>query len=598
MRLTFRGRLALSFTVLAAIVFALLGLYLDHTFLQHDAESNRRRLVAEARLVLRLLPPAAWTSSPELQRQVRQLDSEIQARITLIDSEGKVLADSRSDPAVMESHADRPERHQALAAGEGSAVRYSRTLRLHMLYVALPAGAFPAQDLVRLAVPLTVAEQASRELRRALFLAFVLAVLAIALVSVRLAEALARPVERLVNVARRVARGDLTARVQGPAFGELGVLDEVFNSALQRLSDLLEKSRREAQYYAALLEQMSDAVVVVDTDGHVSLLNRVFAAMFDLDRDWAAGRHVQEVTLNYELSALLTRAVEQNAAQHGEIALVRPQPRSLYAVVTPLADDQGRVLGAIALLRDLTELQRADQVRRDFVANASHELRTPAAAIRALAEVLEGGALRDLDKGPRFAAQIMQEADRLTRLLDDMLTLTRVERGAELLQVQPLPVAPALAEVVARLQPLASVRGVTLRAVTDGDDCVFADPSGLHTILLNLLDNALKYTPAGGQVTAVGRAVPGGYEIAVTDTGAGIPAEHLPRLFERFYRVDKARDRATGGTGLGLSIVKHLAEAHGGAVSVDSTVGQGSTFTVFFPYSGSASPEDSSPSRP
>lgn len=583
MRLTFRGRIALSFVALAAVVFALLGLYLDHAFLQHDAASNRQRLIAETRLVQRFLPPPPWASGPDLQRQVRQLDSDLQARITLIDSQGKVLADSRFDPAAMENHADRPERHQALATGEGSAVRYSRTLRLHMLYVALPAGAFPAQDIVRLAVPLTVAEQASRELRRALLLAFLLAVLAIAVVSVRLAAALARPVQRLVNVARRVARGDLTARVEGSAPGELGVLGEVFNSALERLSDLLEKSRREAQYYAALLEQMSDAVVVVDTDGRVGLVNRVFATLFELDRDWALGRHVQEVTLNYELSALLMRAVEQDVTQHGEIAVLHPQPRLLYAVVTPLSGDQNRVLGAIALLRDLTELQRADQVRRDFVANASHELRTPAAAIRALAEVLESGALRDPDKGPRFATQIMQEADRLTRLLDDMLTLTRVERGAELLQVQPLPVAPALAEVVARLQPLASARQIAVRTEVGPEDRVFADPSGLHTILLNLLDNALKYTSAGGQVTARGRTVPGGYEIAVSDTGVGIPAEHLPRLFERFYRVDKARDRATGGTGLGLSIVKHLAEAHGGSVTVESTVGQGSTFTVFFP---------------
>jgi two-component system phosphate regulon sensor histidine kinase PhoR len=583
MKLTFRGRIALSFVALAAVVFGLLGLYLDQAVLRHDTESNRQRLVAEARLVSRLLPAPPWTAGPELERRVRQVDGDIQARVTLIDTQGVVRADSRSDPAEMENHANRPERLQALAEGVGSSLRYSRTLHLYMLYVALPAAPSPSQEILRLAVPLTVAEQASRELQRVLLVAFAVAVVVIILVSVRLADTLARPVQRLVNVARRVARGDLAARVEGPAPGELSVLGEVFNTALDRLSDLLATSQREAHHYAALLEQMSDAVVVVDDKGRVQLINRMFAATFGLDRDWAAQRHVQEVTLNYDLSALLTQALAQGTAQRGEVAVVRPLPRSLYAVVTPLTDDQDHLVGAIGLLRDLTELQRADQVRRDFVANASHELRTPAAAIRALAEVLEGGALRDPEKGPRFAAQIMQEADRLTLLLDDMLTLTRVERGAELLHVQPLPVAPALAEVTARLEPLATARGVALHGEAGEEDRMYADPSGLQTILLNLLDNALKYTPAGGQVTARGQGVPGGYEIAVSDTGIGIPAEHLPRLFERFYRVDKARDRATGGTGLGLSIVKHLAEAHGGRVSVASAVGEGSTFTVFFP---------------
>ena len=583
MRLTLRGRLALSFVALAAVVFALLALYLDRAVLRHDTESTRQRLAAEARLAARLLPTPPWSLGPALDQAVNELDYEVRARVTLLDPTGRVVADSSSTAAGMDNHADRPERLQALAEGLGSSVRYSATLRVHMLYVALAAGPSGSGWVLRLAVPLTVAEKASRELQRVLLIAFAVAALVIFLVSMRLADTLTRPVQHLVNAARRVARGDLSARVDTPAPGEIGVLDEVFNTALERLSGLLELSQREAQRYAALLEQMSDAVVVVDPEGRVQLTNRVFSEAFGLDRDLPTGRHMQEVTLSYDLSALLARALAQGVAQHGEVAVVRPAPRTLYAVVTPLSDEQGHLTGAIGLLRDLTELQRTDQVRRDFVANASHELRTPAAAIKALAEVLAAGALRDPEKGPRFVDQIVQESDRLTRLLDDMLTLTRVERGAELLHVQPLPAAPALAEAAARVEPLAAARGVTLRHEAEQEDRLFADPSGLQTVLLNLLDNAIKYTPSGGEVTLRGRTVPGGYEVSVSDTGPGIPAEHLPRLFERFYRVDKARDRATGGTGLGLSIVKHLAEAHGGRVSVDSSVGQGSTFTVFFP---------------
>ncbi len=455
--------------------------------------------------------------------------------------------------------------------------------RLALSFVALAAVVFALLGLYL-------------DLPRGLLAALLVAALLIFVVSMCLADALTRPLQRLVHAARRAAGGDLSVRAATPAPGEIGVLGEAFNSALQRLSDLLAASQREARRYAALLEQMSDAVVVVDLEGRVQLVNRVFAQAFGLgegqafraDREGTAERHVQEVTLNYDLSALLTRALAQGLAQHGEVAVVRPEPRTFYAVVTPLSDEQGRLTGTIGLLRDLTESQRLDQVRRDFVANASHELRTPAAALKALAEALASGALRDPEKGPRFVDQIVQEADRLTRLLDDMLTLTRVERGAELLHVQPLVAGPALAKAATRVQPLAAARGVALRSEAGEEDRLCADPSGLQTVLLNLLDNAIKYTSAGGQVALRGRAVPGGYEIAVSDTGPGIPAEHLPRLFERFYRVDKARDRATGGTGLGLSIVKHLAEAHGGRVSVDSTVGRGSTFTVFFPDRDSA----------
>ncbi|MEN6545581.1 MAG: ATP-binding protein, partial [Armatimonadia bacterium] len=239
----------------------------------------------------------------------------------------------------------------------------------------------------------------------------------------------------------------------------------------------------------------------------------------------------------------------------------------------------------IGLLRDVTDLPRLDEVRREFVANASHELRTPAAGIKALAEALEVGALQDPEKGPRFVHQIVESADRLTSILDDMLILTRVERGQELLNVTRLKAGEAVGEAVKQIAIRAEDRHLQLEVQAAPEDTLSADARGLHTVLLNLLDNAVKYTPEGGAVSVTGRAVPGGYELAVTDTGVGIPPEHQARVFERFYRVDKARDRATGGTGLGLSIVKHIMDSHGGKVTLRSVPGSGSTFTVFFPDS-------------
>jgi len=237
----------------------------------------------------------------------------------------------------------------------------------------------------------------------------------------------------------------------------------------------------------------------------------------------------------------------------------------------------------VGLLHDVTQLRETNRVRQDFVANASHELRTPAAGIKALAEALQAGAMEDPERGPEFAGQIVDAADRLTEILDDMLTLTRVERGARMLEPKMTDVGAALEDAADQVRPAADQKGVGVTVECDEGDRVYADPDSLQTLLLNLLDNAVKYTPEGGTVTARGREVPGGYQLAVEDTGVGIPREHQQRIFERFYRVDRARDRATGSTGLGLSIVRHIAESHGGRVAVSSREGEGSTFTAFLP---------------
>jgi two-component system phosphate regulon sensor histidine kinase PhoR len=453
-----------------------------------------------------------------------------------------------------------------------------------MLYVAvrLP-GTGNAPAVVRLAKPMTAVRETSQGLRSILLIAFALAVVLVWVVSLVLAGALTAPVQSLVRIARRVDRGDLQARAEDVKGGELGELAAVFNSALDRLSQLVASSQRESRYYAAILEQMSDAVVIVDQRGDVQFINPIFARLFGVEADQAEGRTSEQIALNYQLSSLLRRAVEQKAVQRDEVRVLHPETRLLAMAATPLVDERGEVIGAIGLLRDVTDLRRLDEVRREFVSNASHELRTPAAGVKALAEALQAGAFQDPEKGPRFVQQIVEAADRLTNILDDMLTLTRVERGQELLNATWLSAAEAIAEAAEQIRPAAQGKGVGLEVEAPAEDRLYADAAGLHTVLVNLLDNAVKYTPAEGTVSLRGRPVPGGYEVSVADTGLGIPEEHLPRIFERFYRVDKARDRASGGTGLGLAIVKHTVETHNGRVTVRSAPGEGATFTVFFP---------------
>lgn len=420
-------------------------------------------------------------------------------------------------------------------------------------------------------------------LRQALTIAFAATAALIWLCGVLLGRNLTAAIASLADMARRIGQGDLAARAAPSPQPELADLARALNAAAEGMSQQAEAARREARYYAAILQQMDEAVVIVDGPGRVQFVNAAFARLFGIDEQAAQGRSSEQIALNYDLSALLLRAMQQNAVQHDEVRVSHPSPRSLATVVTPLLDEQSQTIGAVAVLHDLTELRRLDEVRREFVANASHELRTPAAGIKALAEALQMGAWRDPEKGPHFVQQIVAAADRLTAILDDMLTLTRVERGRQLLNPEALDVPHAVQEVVAQLRLRADGKQIDLRAEVAPGDTIHADPQGLHTVLLNLVDNALKYTPEGGTVTVGGRAVTGGYELSVRDTGVGIPAAHQGRIFERFYRVDKARDRATGGTGLGLAIVKHIVEAHGGRVAVVSSPAEGSTFSVFFP---------------
>ncbi len=580
-RLSLRWKVALSSTLVAAVVMALLGTHLHGVILAHGSTMMREALAAETRLAADALPSPPWNPGTELNEAVRHIAEAGDARVTLMDLSGVVVADSERDPASMGSHANRPERLQALRDGVGNAIRHSRTLQIDMLYVAVRVGA--DASTVRLARPMTQVQAASRALRRDMTVAGAATVLIIWLASIWLAGMLTEPVSRLAYVARKIRDGDLTARAHDLPAGEFSELGAALNEAVGRLAELIEVTRNEQRHYEAILDQMTDAVVVVDGRRQIQFVNGTFARLFDIDADQAQGQLLDGVTFSYPVSALLERALTHGGTQRDEVRLTHPEPRALSAVTTRLVDERGEVIGAVGLMHDVTEMQRLSEVRRDFVANASHELRTPAAAIKAMAETLQAGALDDDERAPEFVARIVDASDRLTAILDDMLTLTRTERGADTLKTGDLLAAEAVREAVAEVDPAAQAQGVTVRVDVAEDDVVHADPDGLATVLVNLLGNAVKYTDAGGEVRVIGRRTPDGYELEISDTGIGIPQGDLARIFERFYRVDRARARDTGGTGLGLSIVKHIVERHGGSVSVTSEVGAGASFTVTLP---------------
>jgi two-component system phosphate regulon sensor histidine kinase PhoR len=295
---------------------------------------------------------------------------------------------------------------------------------------------------------------------------------------------------------------------------------------------------------------------------------------------------VATATLHHDLGEMVQRTLTQRLATSGEIQVVQPHERTLEVYVAPLEAPHGALWGSVTVLHDLTPLRHLENVRRDFVANVSHELRTPVASIRAMAETLLSGASQDPELGPRFLTRIVQHTERLTFLLDDLLELARIESGQRELRKKPLDVREALAQAVEKLEPRSDAKHQLVRCEVSPELAVAADPEGLQQVLVNLLDNAIKYTPEEGTIQVSAQRENGLVKISVADTGIGIPRRDLRRIFERFYRVDKARSRELGGTGLGLSIVKHIVEAHGGWVAVESELGRGSCFTVFLPAEG------------
>ncbi|MFO7948082.1 MAG: ATP-binding protein [Armatimonadota bacterium] len=581
-----RWRIALWFSLMATVILVVTGLYVDHVVIQDHKRLIRRDLLAETRLAGLLVADELSADSQRLQELAAEIDARVGARLTVIGPDGTVLADSRKNPEVMENHGNRPERQQALREDHGSFERYSETLGIDMLYVA---WAVPGSDdtVVRLALPLTDVQNAAARLHTTMLVTFIIAVIVIWLISGWLVSSLWVPVDRLVEIVRRVGRGELGLRSDIET-GRLSVLAQTFNESMQSLQERVEESEHQAQQYTAILAQMTDAVVVITPQGRVIFVNEAFSRLFHVDSEDVEGQYIEEIALNYELSALLTRAATQGTLQRGEVRVLHPEPRDLIAVATPLHEDDGTITGVVGLLHDATELLRMDQVRRDFVANASHELRTPASSIRAMAEVLDDGAIDDPERGPQFVGRILEAADSLTDLLDDMLTLTRVERGRELLNPEYVDAREAFKKAVRHVEPAAETEDISLQQelTDDSEAAIYADRSCLQTVLINLLENAVKYTPSGGDVRLDGQKVSGGYHVSVIDTGVGIPEAELSRIFERFYRIDRARGRDTGGTGLGLAIVKNIAEAHGGRVRVTSRPGEGSTFAVFFPDPG------------
>ncbi len=591
---SFRRRLALAGVITAALALIVVMVVQGRVVGADTRAETRERLRAEARILAEALsvPWSAQGPGPWIDELVDRAGRSTETRLTVLALNGTVLGDTTASGEgllALENHAGRPEVKDALSLGEGTNERLSATAHERQMYVAVRIRhEGRLLGVARASLSLARIEMRASQLQRSLGVALLSVLLLSSGLAWWLSRPLAEPMSRILQGAQALAQGDLDRRIREDRDDEFGRLASVLNRAAEGIQEQFAAATRERARFSAVLAAMEDGLLAVDHRGLVLLVNDALARSHNLAA--AAGTHYLEVFRQAEIGALIDRVLTTGERQTAEIDLAGTS-RSFVLVGVPFPASPGEAHGAVITFNDVSERRRVDRIRRDFVANASHELRTPLTSIRGFVEALEDGGLEEAETARRFLARIRANADRMAALVNDLLELSRLESGAQPSSNEPLDGSAVAADVVASFAKIASRKSITLQAVPAPTPPVSGDSDRLRRILEHLVDNALKYTPDGGRVTLRVGSSGEGALIAVEDTGPGIAAEHLPRLFERFYRVDTARSRELGGTGLGLSIVKHLAESMGASVRVTSVPGEGSRFEIHLPVRAQAAGE-------
>ena len=658
---SFRSRLATVMIGLVVLAVAAAGLSMAVTFERSHYDALRDNLVREIGLIedatdWQLADGAdPYAHFTDRARHYRAITG---ARVTFIDGDGTVLGDSDHDPLAMENHLDRPEIVEARKNGVGYDVRRSDTTHHDMMYVAVKREAGDRSGYIRLALDVSEIGRGIRRLWFGLFAGLLLLLAVAAAAGWRIARGMTKPLEEVIRAAQRIRNMDYGARVDIDPRGEIGELGRAVNAMAESLQRQMQRIRQKESQLESVLDNMTSGIVMIGRNGAVVLINRMAEKLLGLSARELLGRHYTEARQQYELTRKIGDALERREHAREELTFYHPEERQIEINLVPIEDrDDG---GLLLVMQDVTAIRRLERMRSEFVANVSHELKTPIAAVKGFAETLLGGAGEDPETRRAFLQIIHDESERLNRLVSDILELSKIESRRAPLQFSPVELGPFVAKTVGLLAKEAERKNIRVETVVGEALYVEADEDRLRQIVVNVLSNAINYTPEGGLVRVqvepvaargaagadAGSAPDAGAErrtgehagpwskaeagdipddpagtepaardrtdsagdgseragtkaatraqdascddydairIRIADNGIGIPKKDLPRIFERFYRVDKARSRGSGGTGLGLSIVKHLVELHHGTISVESAVGVGTTFTIELP---------------
>jgi len=584
MRISFRFKLMLSYLLILLVMGGSVYFYLNNSLQSSIVASLTDNLLSQTRLAALMLNRNSSSLQQDAPLLAAKLGETLTARVTIISADGTVAGDSQVQPAELgglENHLSRPEVQEALKNGTGRAVRYSATVRHDMLYTAATFGNDGhIAGIVRLALPLSTLQNVRSGLHKTLGSALLLSFLLTLIFSFILSRLTSRPLQQVAAIAKEIGKGNFNRRLPTEWHDELGDLAGIMNEMAAKLDDQLSRLTAERNRLDAILSGMGEGLMVTDREGLITLVNPAFCRLFRV-YEGLIGSPLSHISRHPALLESYDLVSQDKHELQKEMIVQTPEERFLSTHWVPLLNENG-MQGVVAVFHDVTELKRLENIRRDFVANVSHELRTPVTVIKGYSEtVLDGLIVENPEKTAEFVKIILSHSERLASLLNDLLSLSEMESPAFSFQMNSISVESTVRKVCNLLQGKAEAKGIViktsdLRTISP----VMADQGRLEQVFVNLLDNAVKYSSEGGSVQINAVEEDESIRVSVKDTGPGIPAASIPRLFERFYRVDSGRSRKEGGTGLGLAIVKHIIQLHGGTIRVENNAeGPGATFS-------------------
>jgi len=572
----------ITFTISIELLatFHLRNYYIDH--LASDLESTAN-LIKDF-----LYKDITENNLFQIKSKTEALAKEIKTRITIIDTKGRVLSDSEKSSTLLDTNTDRPEIKEALLGKTGKSIRYSFTLEINMLYIAIPiVEDNQILSIVRLALPLTEVNKNIAYLRRIILSATIISLLIASLISLIISLNLTRPIKEMTEISQRISKGDFSKKLEIRSQDEIGQLSLALNQMSEDLENKIKIISEDKHKMEIILSSVIEGIAAIDKKGKFILCNYAFEKIINCSRDKALGRFHWEIIRNNQLNELLKDTIQKGQTSTQEITILFPQEKIFSASSTPLGEKEN-IWGAVVVLNDITQIKRLEKMQEEFVANVSHELRTPLTSIQGFIETLKDGAIKEPEKTQHFLKIIEKQSNRLNNLVEDILKLSKIESQEIVVNLQSTNLKDLLDKVIAEFKEKIILKKIQINTnISPQFPLLKVDPEQIELALRNLLDNAIKYTPEKGEISISFLEREKDIYLEITDNGIGISQEHLPRIFERFYRVNKDRSRDLGGTGLGLAIVKHIVKVHKGSIGVDSNPGKGSKFFIILPKNSS-----------
>ncbi len=549
---------------------------------QRITDLQARGRLIEDQIFLKFSPP----DFRSIDALCKTLGEKSKTRITVVLPDGKVIGDSEKDPVKMDNHLDRPEIIEALKNKTGFSVRYSHTVKQDMMYLALPKyKKDKLTGFLRMSVPLTFIERVVNSIRKRIGLTGAIIAFLSAIISLLVSWRISRPLEEMKRGVEKFSEGDLAYRLPAPSTEEMSRLAEALNQMASQLDEKINTIIQQRNEQQAVFQSMVEGVVAVDQEERFISINQAAADLFHVETSQVQGRGMREIIRNTELQRFMLKVLRSEKNIESEIRLWDKDERFLQVQGAVLKDAQGKGLGALIVMNDITRLHRLENLRRDFSASVSHEIRTPLTAIKGSVETLLDGAVEEREAAMRFLNIISKQADRLSAIVEDLLSLAKLEQEDDepKIQMEETQLREVLESAVQECLPMSSEKELKIDLLCEENIEARINPQLLEQAVVNLVDNAIMYSNPEKEIHVLAKKTDGEVTVSVQDHGCGMAREHLPRIFERFYRVDRARSRKLGGTGLGLAIVKHITQAHKGRVTVESTLGEGSTFHIHLP---------------